>query len=534
MTLYAIWEENLYVVTYKGNNAVDEDEIADEVDYVHYGEKYVLKDCLTFFREGYTLFEWSTQPDGGNKFRLSQEIPSYNNPSDLTLYANWIPDNHFVFFNYHNATGGDSDNGKRVTYDAVYGELPSPVKENYTFQGWYTLADGGIEITSETVVRITEDQTIHAHWSTVSADVYFLTVVAVPEIGGTVTQSRMCDPGTVMSITATSAAGYEFVSWSDGGSQTHDITVNGDVSLTAVFRRIVSEHVLSLSVQEGGQVIGSGRYTEGSIVSISAVSDPGYEFVSWSDGGSQTHTVVVEEDITLTVLFEKIPVKERKTLTERIAETKSDVHLAISRSDIEFDSDAVVDNEVFMPDTADGRTIMVSVRDDLDRKLYSWMFDCSASNYDEDSEDSRLDIRINASFKVREVFSGNQVGNVLDKVSAVGVPERSLYMDFQASGPLPYMAVVDYFVGMEYVGEEFGIYHYDETKDVLEDMDQQCIVSATGYATFYLDHCSYYVLISGADQTDVEGGRTYIPILILVITAVTVAGAILLYRRGSA
>ena len=487
-----------------------------------------------FEREGYTVSDWYLNTAFVGISYASSLSTTYKIVGDKTLYANWVPDNHFVFFNYHNATGGDSDNGKRVTYDAVYGELPSPVKENYTFQGWYTLADGGIEITSETVVRITEDQTIHAHWSTVSADVYFLTVVAVPEIGGTVTQSRMCDPGTVMSITATSAAGYEFVSWSDGGSQTHDITVNGDVSLTAVFRRIVSEHVLSLSVQEGGQVIGSGRYTEGSIVSISAVSDPGYEFVSWSDGGSQTHTVVVEEDITLTVLFEKIPVKERKTLTERIAETKSDVHLAISRSDIEFDSDAVVDNEVFMPDTADGRTIMVSVRDDLDRKLYSWMFDCSASNYDEDSEDSRLDIRINASFKVREVFSGNQVGNVLDKVSAVGVPERSLYMDFQASGPLPYMAVVDYFVGMEYVGEEFGIYHYDETKDVLEDMDQQCIVSATGYATFYLDHCSYYVLISGADQTDVEGGRTYIPILILVITAVTVAGAILLYRRGSA
>ena len=122
---------------------------------------------------------------------------------------------------------------------------------------------------------------------------------------------------------------------------------------------------------------------------------------------------------------------------------------------------------------------------------------------------------------------------MLSKVSVVGVPEKSLYMDFQASGPLPYRAVIDYFVGTEYVGERFGVYHYNETKGILEDTDQECIISATGYATFFLDHCSYYVLVSETVHADVKEGRPYVPILIMIITVITVVGAIMLYKKGS-
>ncbi|MFA6680170.1 MAG: InlB B-repeat-containing protein, partial [Candidatus Methanomethylophilaceae archaeon] len=127
MTLYAVWEENSYTVTYKGNDGVGE----DITEFLYYGEKYVLKDNLAFLRDGYTLSGWSTQSNGsGETFELLEEFSSYGYTSNLTLYAIWVPNTYHVLFNYHEATDNASDSGKTVTYDALYGTLPSPMKSD--------------------------------------------------------------------------------------------------------------------------------------------------------------------------------------------------------------------------------------------------------------------------------------------------------------------------------------------------------------------------------------------------------------------
>ena len=48
-----------------------------------------------------------------------------------------------------------------------YGDLPTPVKNAYAFDGWFTSAVGGTWITKSTVVDLTEDQTLYAHWTSV-------------------------------------------------------------------------------------------------------------------------------------------------------------------------------------------------------------------------------------------------------------------------------------------------------------------------------------------------------------------------------
>lgn len=54
---------------------------------------------------------------------------------------------------------------KIVTYDSVYGALPTPTRTGYRFDGWYTSANGGTRITSSTKVTATSDHTLYAHWS---------------------------------------------------------------------------------------------------------------------------------------------------------------------------------------------------------------------------------------------------------------------------------------------------------------------------------------------------------------------------------
>ena len=59
---------------------------------------------------------------------------------------------------------GDFTTSKTITYDSTYGELPTPLREGYTFDGWYTLSSGGSKITASTKVTNTNEHTLFAHW----------------------------------------------------------------------------------------------------------------------------------------------------------------------------------------------------------------------------------------------------------------------------------------------------------------------------------------------------------------------------------
>ena len=50
-----------------------------------------------------------------------------------------------------------------VGLDGKVGTLPTPVREGYTFDGWFTAADGGTQITTNTV--FTQNTTVYAHWT---------------------------------------------------------------------------------------------------------------------------------------------------------------------------------------------------------------------------------------------------------------------------------------------------------------------------------------------------------------------------------
>ncbi|MBQ6431673.1 MAG: S-layer homology domain-containing protein [Oscillospiraceae bacterium] len=78
------------------------------------------------------------------------------------------------------AAGGNvSAESKTVTYGAPYGQLPTPIRDLYTFDGWFTDAEGDTEITSSTVVTMEDDHTLYAHWTHICSEghdyAYFLT-----------------------------------------------------------------------------------------------------------------------------------------------------------------------------------------------------------------------------------------------------------------------------------------------------------------------------------------------------------------------
>ena len=113
-------------------------------------------------RQGYRFEGWYTDPAEG------QPVDSWTTVSlsaDQTLYAHWSQGGE-AFTVTLGANGGVVEPERITVYNGLpYGALPVPDREAYNFAGWYTEADGGTEITSETVVDLDGDQTLYAHWT---------------------------------------------------------------------------------------------------------------------------------------------------------------------------------------------------------------------------------------------------------------------------------------------------------------------------------------------------------------------------------
>ena len=90
------------------------------------------------------------------------------------------------------ANGGNvAAESKTVTCGAPYGQLPTPIRDLYSFDGWFTADEGGTEVISSTIVTQEADHTLYARWTHVCSEghsyVYFLTEAPTAESFGTVT-----------------------------------------------------------------------------------------------------------------------------------------------------------------------------------------------------------------------------------------------------------------------------------------------------------------------------------------------------------
>ena len=156
VTLYAQWQINTYTVSYNANGGSG----APASQTKTYGVTLTLS-STTPTRTGYTFSAWNTAQNGsGTSYAPGG---SYTANAAATLYAQWQANAYAVTFD---AQGGSvTPAGKSVTYGQPYGALPVPERPGYRFDGWFTAADGGTQVTAETVVAVTAAQTLYAHWT---------------------------------------------------------------------------------------------------------------------------------------------------------------------------------------------------------------------------------------------------------------------------------------------------------------------------------------------------------------------------------
>lgn len=121
----------------------------------------------TATRTGYTFVGWFRSTVGTDQVTSSTVAADEN----LTVYAHWAATTVTITFN---ANGGTVDEPSRtVPYGRQIQRLPLPVRPGQAFDGWFTAATGGTEVTKTTIATVSIE--VFARWRTNSASLWSVT-----------------------------------------------------------------------------------------------------------------------------------------------------------------------------------------------------------------------------------------------------------------------------------------------------------------------------------------------------------------------
>ncbi len=294
-TLYASWERKKYTINYHKNFGADE---ADSVP-AYCDEQVTIKEC-EYTRKGYEFKEWNTKSDGkGTAYTPGETVDALSGEKDKTidLYAIWEAEQYTVTFDADGGHFADDvpTTTKTVTYELTYGELPTPERVGYKFDGWSRTKGGTVNVYEETIVTIDNDHTLYAVWT---AGKYKVKYNPNGGVGTEKEQEVAYDEQFKLEkSTLFINRGYDFKEWNTKANGTGDGYAPGtelsqlcaEDGGEVIFYAIWTEKTYTLSLNANGGVFDSGKVTEkmdvkfgleiGEITNVP--SRQGYEFVGW-------------------------------------------------------------------------------------------------------------------------------------------------------------------------------------------------------------------------------------------------------------
>jgi uncharacterized repeat protein (TIGR02543 family) len=193
---------------------------------------------------------------------------------------------------------GKYDKDTQVTVTAT-------ANTNYQFTGWSGACSG----TGSCSVTMTSDKTVIANFALKQ---YTLTTVVSPSGAGAVTPASgsKFDHGTQVALTATANTGYQFTGWTGGGCSgtgACTLTMTGDTTVTATFALAQYTLTPAVSPSGAGAITPSvpTKYDYNTMVSVTAVANPGFQFTGWSGActGTGPCNVTMTGDKSVTANF---------------------------------------------------------------------------------------------------------------------------------------------------------------------------------------------------------------------------------------
>lgn len=144
---------------------------------------------------------------------------------------------------------------------------------------------------------------------------YNISVIANNPSWGEVTGGNTYEQGATVTITATPNDGYDFLKWTKSGT---DVSTEPIYSFEAVedaeYIAVFGEHEVTyytitteVSPAGAGTVEGGNTYPEGASATLTAIANPGWQFIQWTDSNDDNpRTVIVNSDATYTAQFTRI------------------------------------------------------------------------------------------------------------------------------------------------------------------------------------------------------------------------------------
>ncbi len=263
-------------------NAVGADSISDIVGMS--GAEYDKP--IDPVRTGYKFVGWAPA--------LPEHIPTekLNYNTIYTYTAIWAPEDVSIYFD---TTGGESVSAITRAYHTMYGTLPVPIREGYTFDGWYLAVGDEVAVKYADVVQTAEKVTLYAKWTIQQHTITF------DSDGGSAVAAITQDYGTAVTVTGTpTKEGYTFLGW----DKTVPVTMPGeDITLKALWGSSGQYSIYFDS--DGGSLVSTIVMSFGETVTApTAPTKTGYTFQYWAkDGVKYDLTTMPAENITLKAVW---------------------------------------------------------------------------------------------------------------------------------------------------------------------------------------------------------------------------------------
>ena len=256
-------------------------------DYYLSGTEFELPTEENLNKVGYKFLGWKDK----NTDEVVGKIPT-SATGIKNVAAQWAKKYTVTF----DANGGTvTPDTMTLTHGDVYGKLPTPTRDGYTFAGWFTDPNGGAKVEQGDVV--TASHTLYAHWT---ANTYTVTFNAN---GGAVTPEEMKvrHGDAYGKLPTPTLDGYTFDGWyNDNGMQVKpEDEVTASHMLYAHWT--ANKYTVTFDVNGGTVTPAEQTVTYGSHYGeLPTPTREGYTFAGWyteKDGGTQ----VTKETVVTTV-----------------------------------------------------------------------------------------------------------------------------------------------------------------------------------------------------------------------------------------
>ena len=218
ITLYAVWKENTYTITYNANGGTG----APTKQTVGVTQDATISSTRPT-RTNYTFLGWATSKTATTaKYAAGAK---YTDRKDITLYAVWKANLYTISYDANGGTGAPAAQSTDITQDLTISTI-EPIRANYTFLGWATSKTAtSVDFHAGDSYTNRKSVTLYAVWK---ENTYTITYNANGGTGAPTKQTVGVTQDATISSTQPTRDGFTFLGWNTNKSATVATYLGGE------------------------------------------------------------------------------------------------------------------------------------------------------------------------------------------------------------------------------------------------------------------------------------------------------------------